>query len=334
MMRGYLFAAAAMVLVPGAAQAAPCVGVTFGGTFGTSYSCSTLGTPTGVTGQLGGVTFLNNNTLLIGGNANTSTGYIAQIGVIRDAQNHIIGFSGGSTQYATAPNIDGGLAFGPNGVLFATGFPNNTLLQYKPGSTTPDRIDTLAGNFSSVGTLAFVPAGFAGAGQLKIASYSNGNLADATLTPDGNGTFTVSTSAPIVTLSGGPEGMIYVSGANAGFGGIDNMLVSEYGAGAVGAYQIDANGNPIIGTRQTFLSGLTGAEGAVVDPLTGDFIFSTFGGGNQLFVISGFITPPTPGGVPEPATWAMMLLGFGAIGTMLRRRKGKGSETTLRLRVA
>ena len=29
------------------------------------------------------------------------------------------------------------------------------------------------------------------------------------------------------------------------------------------------------------------------------------------------------GGVPEPATWAMMLLGFGGLGAMLRRRRGQ-----------
>lgn len=28
-----------------------------------------------------------------------------------------------------------------------------------------------------------------------------------------------------------------------------------------------------------------------------------------------------PGGVPEPASWAMMLSGFGMVGTALRRRK-------------
>lgn len=30
-------------------------------------------------------------------------------------------------------------------------------------------------------------------------------------------------------------------------------------------------------------------------------------------------TPPSVGAVPEPATWAMMLLGFGLIGATLRR---------------
>ena len=29
----------------------------------------------------------------------------------------------------------------------------------------------------------------------------------------------------------------------------------------------------------------------------------------------------TPGGVPEPSTWAMMLLGFGAVGFAMRRRR-------------
>lgn len=31
--------------------------------------------------------------------------------------------------------------------------------------------------------------------------------------------------------------------------------------------------------------------------------------------------PPTPGAIPEPATWAMMILGFGLAGATLRRRR-------------
>jgi hypothetical protein len=40
----------------------------------------------------------------------------------------------------------------------------------------------------------------------------------------------------------------------------------------------------------------------------------------------------TSGGVPEPATWAMLLVGFGAIGATLRTKKA--SNSGLRLRVA
>ena len=313
--------ALASVAMSGHAQAAACAGVTFGAAFTGSYTCNDVGTPTGVTGPLGGLTLLNNNTLLVGGSANNSAGYIAQIGLIRDAGNHIIGFSGPSSTFATAPNIDGGLSFGPGGVLFATGYSNNTLLQYKPGSTTPDKITTLDPGLASVGSLVFVPTGFAGAGGMKLLSYNNGNFANATLTPDGVGTFNITSTVVVPGLVGGLEGAAYVKGTNAGFGGFDSLLVSEYGAGRVGTYQIDAFGNPIAASRQDFMTGLGGAEGAFIDPLTGDFLFSTFGSGNSLFVIKGFAAPPVPGAVPEATTWAMMLAGFGIIGAALRRRR-------------
>lgn len=34
-----------------------------------------------------------------------------------------------------------------------------------------------------------------------------------------------------------------------------------------------------------------------------------------------YILPPPPGGVPEPATWAMLILGMGGVGATMRRRK-------------
>jgi hypothetical protein len=36
----------------------------------------------------------------------------------------------------------------------------------------------------------------------------------------------------------------------------------------------------------------------------------------------------TPGAVPEPATWAMMLLGFGAVGSAMRRSRRRGALLT------
>ncbi len=36
-------------------------------------------------------------------------------------------------------------------------------------------------------------------------------------------------------------------------------------------------------------------------------------------------------GLPEPSTWAMMLIGFGAVGFGLRRRKGEGKPARIRL---
>jgi hypothetical protein len=36
---------------------------------------------------------------------------------------------------------------------------------------------------------------------------------------------------------------------------------------------------------------------------------------------SGYGLPTTPGAVPEPATWLMMIMGFGGLGAMVRRRR-------------
>ena len=63
----------------------------------------------------------------------------------------------------------------------------------------------------------------------------------------------------------------------------------------------------------------------------GDLAPTAVLGGHQLLDIKG-VSPGiagdytgtlsfTPGGVPEPATWALMILGFGGAGAMLRRRK-------------
>ena len=267
---------------------------TFGANFAADYSFVDLGTPAGVPTRLGGVTFKPNdlNALWIGGAANSPVGAIYEIAVQRDGQGHIIAFSGTSTLHANAPYIDGGLAFGPTGVLFFTGYPVNTLGQFLPGSTTVNKTVDLnaAGINSSVGAVQFVPAGFPGAGRFKILSYSTSDWYEADLVPDGAGTFDVANAQLVLNVGGGPEGMVYVHGGNPGFAN-DSALICEYSTGRVSAYDIDANGDPVLATRQDFMTGLTGAEGALIDPVTGDFIFSTFGGGDRVLVVRGFSLP-------------------------------------------
>ncbi len=53
----------------------------------------------------------------------------------------------------------------------------------------------------------------------------------------------------------------------------------------------------------------------------GDAIFDTFGGSSNFGYLDNFSIGPVPtGGVPEPAAWAMMLLGFGLVGLASRRK--------------
>lgn len=268
--------------------------------FDTVYTAYDLGSVPGVPSQkYGGVTLqLNNfNKLLIGGHANDSDGAIYEIEVVRDENKHITGFNGQATKIIDAPYNDGGIVFGPNDVLFAARYPVNELAQYLPGSTKPDRITNTAnlGVAQSLAALAFVPNDFSGAGKLKFVTWSGGQFYDVDFSPDGSGLFNINSVKQEVTLQGGPEGIAYVPQGSPLFPN-PSILVSEWSSGKVGVYEVDSNGNPIISTRREFLS-LARAEGAYIDPLTGDFLFSTWGasgGSDHVIVVRGFTQPPLP----------------------------------------
>jgi len=268
--------------------------------FDTTYSFIDLGSVPELPTNYGGLTFSlsNSNTILIGGAANGAAGQLFSIQVVRGSDQHITGFSGTATVFADGAYNDGGLAFGPGNVLFYTRYPVNQLGQIKPGSTSVDKVIdlTAAGFTSSVGALNFVPFGFPGAGQLKIVIYNNGDWYTVALIPDGSGTFDVGTPTLNTTITGAPEGFIYVPLGSPQFAG-PSLLVAEYGTGRISAYQVDSNGNPT-GTPTPFITGLSGAEGAVIDPLSGDFLFSTFGGGSHVIAVRGFVAPTTPTSTP------------------------------------
>jgi hypothetical protein len=327
---GFLAATLASLALTGAASA-----LTLGSDFSADYTATSLGSVAGVPTNYGGLTFLptDPNKILLGGAANTFNGRLYTVDLVRDATTQqITGFSGTPTAFGNVGEYnDGGVVFGPGGVLFTAQWSINNLGQTKPGSTDEDRVDALGPlgiGGSSISALNFVPTGFGGAGQAKVVTYGSGQWHDLSLTPDGAGTFDLGatrvdldpSTATIDNLPGGPEGFVYIKSGNPGFSS-DSMLVSAYANNTVDAYGVDANGNPILSTRRTFLSGLTGAEGAVIDPITGDFLFSTFGGQNQIVRVSGFnAPPPPPSSVPLPAGMWLMLAALGGLG-FLRGRK-------------
>jgi len=278
-----------------------------------SYSLVNLGAAPGVPTNYGGLIFKagDPNTILLGGAANGAGGLFYAVPVTRGVGNHIVSL-GSATALGFGTQNDGGIAYGPGGVLFYSEYPVNNVGEVKPASNSDDKTVALTpiGVASSTGALNFVPAGYNGAGQFKIASYNSGGFYTVTLAPDGSGTYDLTSAALEVTIAVGPEGFVYVPFGSPLFPS-QSMLVSEYGSGEVASYTIDSGGNPVPASRRTFVTGLSGAEGAAIDPLTGDFLFSTFGGGNQIIEVQGFQAPgppPTsaPSAIPALSPWGIL----------------------------
>jgi hypothetical protein len=125
------------------------------------------------------------------------------------------------------------------------------------------------------------------------------------------------------------------AGAIRPFGGIGEpnvifdqvIIVQKNGTATLGANSLNVllAGNEFIVTVPVSLLPSTGAspenygfniwprEGAVV---TGNSQITDFAPNNALLAVTGVFTP-----VPEPATWLMMILGFGLIGGAMRFRR-------------
>jgi len=266
--------------------------------FNAEYTAEGLGQMPGVF-NYGGITFLPGNPNVLLASAYQS-GQIRAVNLVRDGQGHITGFAG-STWFATVGGNDGGLAFGPGGVLFFTWYGQNRLGQILPGSTTASRSDSLAplGVPGSVGTCAFVPAGRSGAGRCKLASYSGSQWYDVTLAADGNGTFAIQAIQNTAQIQGGPEGILYPPTSAPLLG--NQVLVAEWNTG-IAAYETDSNGDPLPGTRQPFLCGLSGNSGGAIDPVTGDFLFAGNGGRLAAVRRGGVCGPIVSYGTASPGT--------------------------------
>jgi MYXO-CTERM domain-containing protein len=309
-----LFATGVVALTTATLCSAVAHAITVQPPFDADYTATDLGAVPGLPDPYGGLLFLDDDTILIGGAANLLEGRFYTIDVTRDMDNRVNGFVGTATLYrggSLGDYNDGGVQFAPNGTLLMARWPVNQLGQALPGSTDEDRILDLG------------PLGFPGGGGFRMASWEGGEYYEATLVDDGFGTFDLTditridldpSTMAIDNLPGGPEGIIYVVGGNPGFP-VNSMLVSDYSADRISAYEVDSRGNPLVATRRDFITGLLGPEGAAIDPVTGDFLFSTFlVAGSQIIRVSGFTDP-----LPTPAPPLAALFGLGALALVRRR---------------
>jgi hypothetical protein len=261
--------------------------------FNGPYTLTSLGAVAGVPTSYAGLVFkaTDPNTILMVGAAAISTAAIYEVPVTRGTGGHITGF-GTPVLLTSAPNADGGLCYAPNLTLLFTTWPTNTMGQILFNTATIARTLTLTtyGIGTSTGSCQFVPGAYPMGGRFKIASYSVSTFYDVNLVPHAanDGTWDIASLGTSSVLSGGVEGIVYPVAGSPLIADFSSVLVSEYNTGTVALYTIDAVGNPVATSRQVFISGILGADGGAIDPVTNDVLFTTYGGGNQVVVVSGF----------------------------------------------
>ncbi|EHJ15014.1 PPC domain-containing protein [Crocosphaera watsonii] len=306
------------------------------GEFRDSYSTQNLGQvplDTGgfVPGGYGGIAFLDDDTLLVTGEAYSPEAKIYEVELIRDPDtNTIIGFAGPATFLANAPGIgsvdpdievgglDGGLIVARNGTLLYTTYFDNSIGQILPGNSDPEpnafiNLSELGVDPPSTGALTIVPEGSPGAGRLKITSYDNGNFYDALLTENDDGTYSITIEGSIDLTPGenedqdnprGVEGPVYVDDTYSNFT-TPSVIISQFDTSTLNAFEVDELGNPILETERLFLDGLSGNGGFlfgfIEDPVTGDFLASLDSAGidgdeGRLLLIEN---EPPPTAVPD-----------------------------------
>jgi PEP-CTERM motif len=209
---------------------------------------------------------------------------------------------------SSAPTFAGGVGFAGNG---AGGFGG--------GGGSGSEGGGGGGGYSGGGGSGFVGSlGAGGGGGGGGGSYLNPGMRDTIETPDFNGVpgpFTGSNAnngyvivgltvfnytGTVVEYTIPTTGFYYVAAVGA-LGGL-GFFTGGFGAGVGGSVFLD------MGTELDIVVGGAGAT-SVNGLLNG-------GGGGGSFVWDPTAVPPQPvtAAVPEPSTWAMMLLGFGGLG--------------------
>lgn len=92
----------------------------------------------------------------------------------------------------------------------------------------------------------------------------------------------------------------------------------------------DASNNLVLAHNATTAGSTVANTAYFSGPLT--FSFRSASGSivldNLALDVRGTAVNPEPGAVPEPATWAMMIGGFGLVGGAMRRRRNMGGHAT------
>jgi hypothetical protein len=262
------------------------------------YKAYDLGPVPGMpAGHLGGCVVLYNDpsTLLLAGDSESPDGGLYSIKLKRDACGHVLGFEGSAVHVATTPYIDANLLYGKNDVLLYSQWPANMIGQLLPGAASPASSTDLApfNVDSSIGGMGFVPPGFPTSGTLRGVTWSAGNWFQLDSTFE-NGLYKITSAKMITNLPNGPGGFAYVPKGSPGFP-VQSLIMAEWSADHVAVYEVDDQGNPKAQTRKEFFSSFQKPWGAYFEPVSGDYLFLTWGPSpDRVYSVRGFVPPPEP----------------------------------------
>ena len=272
--------------------------------FDTLYRVYDLGQVPGVPNPLGGtvISSSNPNLLLVAGASESAAGAIYGITLQRDACNHIVGFPGTASVVASAPYVDANLVYTSADLLVYTEWPQYNVTQLRTGSTVPDR----STNFGTIGMttagdqgpggLGLVPPNLAAANEMRVVTWPGGRWFHVAHAPDGN-LLSISSTNQTVTVPNEPGGFAYVPAGSPGFSN-QSLIVAEWRAGnpvadRVAVYEVDGQGDPTVSTRREFFSKFPRPWGAYFEPLTGDYLFLSWGtNADRVYIVQGFVPPP------------------------------------------
>jgi hypothetical protein len=268
------------------------------------YTAYDLGVVPGVPDPLGGTVILatSTDTLLVAGGSETDGGAIYSIGVTRDSCDHIIGFTGAANIVATTPYVDANLVYASSSLLLYSEWPQYTLSQIANGGATADRRTDLrplgmpSTNDQGPGGVGFVPPGLAAVGQLRLVTWPGGRWYHVATSPDAN-LLAVASLAQPVTVPNEPGGFAYVPAGSPAFAR-QSVMVAEWrrfdpSLDRVAVYEVDDNGDPIVATRREFFEKFPRPWGAYFEPVTGDYMFLSWGTGeDHVYIVRGFVPPP------------------------------------------
>ncbi len=272
--------------------------------FDTLYTAYDLGVVPGVPDPLGGTAILagHDDTLLVAGGSEDASGAIYSIGVTR-ACGHITGFTGTAVQVATTPYVDANLVYASSDLLLYSEWPEYTVSQLAGAAMAPNRSTDLrtlgmtSTDDSGPGGLGYVPPSIPGAAhQLRLVTWPMGRWFHVATSPDAN-LLAITGVTQTQTLPNNPGGFAYVPAGSPGFTA-QSLIVAEWSQtdvtlDRVAVYTVDDMGDPMVATRHEFFQKFPRPWGAYFEPVTGDYLFLSWGAGiDHVYIVQGFVPPP------------------------------------------